>query len=320
MTVQPSTNMWSAAVPLFPIAWDSTMLGLLKECPKKFYYQIILGYQPRGFNVHLFFGQAYHSALEHYDHARSAGLDHEAGLRAAVRRALAYTWIDRNLDGTGGKPWDSEDSYKNRTTLVRSVIWHCEHYRNSPWQTVQLASGKPAVELSFRFEALEVAGESILLCGHMDKLVHSEAINKTFVADHKTSKNQLDARYFSQYTPHNQFSLYTIAGRVVLGDRCEGVLVSAAQIGVGFTRFALQPVGRPQAVLDEWLSDATYWISQAREFAQRNHWPMNDKSCSNYSGCSFARICKVSESHRKAHLQADFAPFNWNPLVVRGDI
>lgn len=317
-TLAPS--MYSTQVPNFQTAWDSTSLGLLKECPKKYHYQIILGYQSRGFNIHLFFGQAYHSALEHYDHCRSKGGDHEAALRAAVLQALTYTWINRNPDGTGGEPWESGDNYKNRYTLCRSIVWHCEQYRDSPWLTVQLASGKPAVELSFRFEAMEVAAEPILLCGHMDKLVHSPATGIRMVQDHKTSKNALDARYFQQYSPHNQFSLYTIAGRVVLGDRCDGVLVSAAQIGVGFTRFAMQPVARPQGVLNEWLQDTNYWISQARKYAESNHWPMNDKSCGNYGGCAFARVCKVSPSHRKAHLDADFVPFEWNPLKVRGDI
>ncbi len=290
------------------------MLGLYKECPKKFHYQIILGYQPRGFNVHLKFGQLYHSALEHYDHALARGEPYETAVRTAARTALVASV---NPDG---QPWESGDPNKNRYTLVRSVVWHCEHYRDSPWRTVILANGKPAVELSFRFEAFEVAGEPILLCGHMDRLIESPTTNVRMVADHKTTKGELNARFFSGFTPHNQFSLYTIAGRVVLGDRCDGVLVSGAQIGATFTRFAQQPVARPVAVLDEWLRDAAYWIGQARESALRDHWPMNDKSCNNYGGCAFAKVCKVSPSHRKAHLDADFAPFEWNPLVIRGDI
>jgi hypothetical protein len=311
-------SQFSTQVPGWQTAWDSTSLGLLKECPRKYYYQMILGYQPRGLSIHLFFGLCYHSALEHYDHARAAGQDHEAATLAAVRRALTQTWIEQE-DGSMG-PWESGDSYKNRYTLVRSVVWHCDHFRNLPFRTVILHNNKPAVEYSFRFEAMEIAGESILLCGHMDALVEQQQTGIRYVKDHKTTKNALDAKFFKGFTPHNQFTLYTIAGGVVLGDKCEGVLVSGAQIAVGFTRFQLQPVARPQAILEEWLRDTQYHVAQARHFAETDHWPLNDKACGNYGGCAFQSICKVSPSHRKAHLDADFAKWHWNPLEVRGDI
>lgn len=315
----PAARLWSLQVPAWPVAWDSTMLGLLKECPRKFYYQMVLGYQPKGLSIHLFFGQVYHAALEHYDHARAAGADHDVATLAAVRHALVATWIEDPETGELD-PWESGDSYKNRYTLVRSVVWHCDHFRDLPFTTVLLHNGKPAVEYSFRFEAMEVASEPVLLCGHMDALVEQPSTGLRYVKDHKTTRNALDARFWKQFTPHNQFSLYTIAGGIVLADKCEGVLVSGAQIAVGFTRFALQPVARPQAVLDEWLRDTAYWIGQAREFAARDHWPLNDKACSNYMGCAFQSVCKVSPSHRKAHLFADFAKWEWNPLVVRGDV
>ena len=33
-------------------AWDSTSLGLLKTCPRLYYYTIIEGYAPRGESIH----------------------------------------------------------------------------------------------------------------------------------------------------------------------------------------------------------------------------------------------------------------------------
>lgn len=344
-------GMFSPSIPQFQIAWDSTSLGLLKECPKKYEYQILQNYAPRGANVHLTFGLLYHASLERYDHAMASGSSHESSLRQMVRFALiaSGTWSvefgDRAsfevhpratpngewefVDETGVvreetptfTPWPSTDPYKNRYTLLRSVIWHVEAFRDTQLETVILSNGKPAVELSFRMDAFTIAGDPILLCGHMDKLVQQKGTNYIWVSDHKTTKSPLGDHFYRSFSPHNQFTLYTIAGKVVLNQpNCQGVLVTGAQIGVGFTRFGQRPIPRAPAVLDEWLADAQYWITQAREFALANHWPMNDKSCGNYGGCAFARVCAVSPSHRKAWLEQEYDKWVWNPLVARGDI
>lgn len=353
VTTPPLSAMWSSTIPNFQVAWDSTSLGLLKECPRKYQYQIILHKQSRGLNVHLTFGLLYHAALERYDHSRAAGGTHDQALHSMVRYALTAsgTWSVERGDGerveltphtaadgeldftdeTGAQlgrpsipiftPWPSTDPIKNRYTLLRSVVWNVETFQASQLETVILSNGKPAVELSFKFSAFEVASEPITLCGHMDKLVRQKGTDYVWVQDHKTTKAQLDARFYGQFSPHNQFTLYTIAGKVVLDQpNCQGVMVRGAQIGVGFTRFGERPIPRAPAVLNEWLEDTQYWITQAHKFAVENHWPQNDKSCGNYGGCSFAKVCSVSPTHRPAWLAQDFADWTWDPTVARGDI
>jgi RecB family exonuclease len=312
---------FSQVTPNFPTAWDSTMLGTFKECPAKFYYQHILGFQPPGSNIHLHFGQLFHKGKEHYYHFRAEGLDHQSALNEMVEKMLEESGT---RDATGAfQPWSTADhpdaNIKNRQTLIRSLVWTCEDERNLPFTTYILANGKPAVELSFRFQPFEVGGEPVTFCGHLDRLVTTPD-DRTWVQDHKTTKQALSATYFRQFSPHNQFSLYTIAGKVVLDAPCQGVLVSGVQIGVNFTRSALHQVPRPEAVLTEWLHDAKLYIEAAYTYARANHWPMNDKSCGNYGGCPFQRVCAVSPSHRPQWLTADFTTFDWNPLVIRGDI
>ena len=64
--LNPSTenSAFSKSLPGLQIAWDSTSLGTLKECPRKYQYSIMLGKQPREISVHLTFGLYYHAALE----------------------------------------------------------------------------------------------------------------------------------------------------------------------------------------------------------------------------------------------------------------
>ncbi len=312
MTSAPSP--FSASIPDWQIAWDSTSLGLLKECPKKYHYEMILQYQPRGRGIHLDFGGWYASGVEHYAHARTGGMDHDAAVIHMARWALEASG-ERDADGVW-TAWESNDPIKNRYTLLRSLIWNVDARREAPFRTHILANGKPAVELSFNFPLFQLEGETISLSGHLDEVVEFDG--KLYVKDDKTTRAPLDAKYFAQFSPHNQMSLYMVAGQVILSEPIAGVLVRAAQIGVNFTRFATRPIPRAPQVVLEWIEDTKFWVAQALEFAKRSHWPMNDKSCGNYGGCPFQKVCSVSPSHRTAWLKDDYVKREWNPLVARG--
>lgn len=606
MTEAPSP--FSTTIPNFQIAWDSTTLGWFKKCPRLYQYQMIEGWTPRNKGIHLAFGGWYASGVERYAHARASGADHNAAVLTMVKWAMTATgeWIANPecemcmgdgasrfaCDPEGTRcpcvkwtPWESNDEFKNRYTLIRSLVWNVDDWDGSPWETVILANGKPAVELSFNFPVFEVEGETISLSGHMDKLVtnggttfvmddkaqpvwckiltskgwkqigeltvgneiagrdgkfypvtalhpkgtvpaykvkfsdwsetycaidhlwrinvnnrwqtvnfrellanpikakrsriptcdviqHTEKklpvdpyllgallgdgylggnsvqfttsradlivkvneavtrmgdkfrkspannlcwtitnerhcatlwglqelglwgklsagkfvppvyltasitqrqallnglldtdgswhgasrryqtmskqlahdvaslarslggsaaitlqprnmyrvslrvagesiyqprkkffhsfervadaecvcieiaspdhlyITDDYIVTHNTTKSALNAQYFSQYSPHNQMTLYTIAGKVVYQRPVAGVLIRAAQIQVGFTRFATQQATRPEAVLTEWLGDFRHYVTLARQFALANHWPMNDTAC-----------------------------------------
>jgi len=315
-------------VPMLQIGWDSTSLGEFKLCPRKYFYTIILGYAPRGESVHLTFGLHYHSSLEAYDHAKSAGANHAEALRAAIRHAAKVTWNEKL-----GRPWLSDDSYKNRETLIRTIVWYLDQFREDPLNTVQLANGRPAVELSFRFETSYTApgGLPYLLSGHLDRLGTLDGT--PYVLDRKTTKSALSARYFEEYSPDNQFTLYSLAGRVVYNTDVKGIIVDAAQIGANFSRFQREFVYRTQAQLDEWYHDLGYWLEQAERMALEIDaqpvenpleaafaYPMNDKACRLYGGCPFRSICAKSPESRARWLKADFVSRRWDPLVARGDV
>lgn len=308
-------NSFSPIVPLLQTAWDSTSLGLLKECPRKYYYRIVLGFVPRAESVHLVFGQHYHSALEHYDHAKANGADHDTATLKALRHALAVTW-----NAKLNRPWSSDDNNKNRATLIRTVLWYLEQFRVDPFQTIRLANGKPAVELSFRFATSydDPTGSPYHLCGHMDRV--AEFNDQLWIMDRKTSKSAVDGSFFDKFSPDNQFSLYTLAGKVVLDLPVRGIVVDGAQIAVTFSRFHRGMVERHASVVEEWYEDLGVWLRQAEHYAQAQHWPMNDKSCGNYGGCPYRSICSKAPSVRGQWLRADYAQQTWDPMIARGDI
>lgn len=312
-----SNSSFSRALPGLQLAWDSTSLRSAKTCLRLYYYQHVLGLESRQRSPHLTFGLLIHRACEVYDHQRADGKQHEEALLHTLRDALLGTW-DRELN----RGWASDHRAKNRQTLIQTVVWYLDEFGDSdPIETLQLANGRPAVELSFSFDLsarTSVTDEPLRYCGHMDRVGRLGGHN--YVIDHKSTERPLDPRYFSQFSPDVQFSGYTIAGKVAFGFETEGLIVNAMQVGVGFARFARHPVPRTDAQLDEFIDGAIETISRVERAAETGNWPLNETACSNYGGCAFRGVCSKPPGARDIWLKADFKPRQWDPLQRRGDI
>ena len=298
-------------------AWNSTCLGLLKTCPRLYQYIVIEGWGIRDESIHLRFGIEYHSALQDYAAARANGVDHESAIRETVRllHSRVHDWLpDRNT--RAGK-------YKNRETIIGLVIDYLDNFREDPAETFMLDDGTAAVELAFRFELdwgpkygatpepqtcddPDVGPmQPYLLCGHLDRVVNFA--DGLYVMDRKTSLSTLSSYYFNQFSPSNQMSLYTLAGKIMLNSPIKGVIIDAAQVLLtqpnsfqrGFTY-------RTDDQLDEWLVDLRYWLHNAETYATNGHWPQNDTSCDKFGGCKFREVCSRSPQVREAYLKATF--------------
>lgn len=313
-------------------AWDSTSIGYLKTCPRLYYYHMIEGWVPKDESIHLRFGQEYHQAIYDYELAKSVGASFDDAVAIAVYQLLVRI-----------RDWDPDPlsrAYlnKNKAQLLQLTVSYCDEYRNDPCETVILENGRPAVELSFRFEldfgpstAYAKADEEghhtdfnvtqpYILCGHLDRVVNFA--DSVFVLDHKTTVTTPTDYYFAGFSPNTQMTQYTFAGKVVLDSPVAGVIVEAAQVLVDKPmRFERRPTYRSDAVIDEWLDDLEYHLANAESFATAGYWPMNDTACGNYGGCRFREVCSRPASVRHAYLKADFIQLpeeeRWNPLKSR---
>lgn len=308
-------------------SWDSTSLGWLKRCPRLYQYQMIEGWRKKETGADLRFGILYHKGLEEYDKLRQSWA-HEESLAMVVSMLLEATWeLPDEMVGDpvtdNGTPWDTGRTDKNRYTLIRSVVWYLDQFGQSdPAETVILENGKPAVELSFKMEldwgpesTINTRGRSpYLLCGHLDRIV--TFLDGPYVMDRKTTKATISSYYFDQFEPDNQMTLYTIAAKVIFHTPVRGVIIDAAQIAVGFTRFSRGFTYRTDAQIEEWLADLRYWFNNAERYATDSYWPMNDKACFN---CHFRNICSKDPAVRSNFLESEFTQEDpWNPLKSRG--
>ena len=314
-------------------AWDSTSLGLFKTCPRLYAYTLIDGWEAKGESIHLRFGIEYHKALEDYDRSRATGTSHEDSIRQSVGSLVLRTadW-EVDEDSRAGK-------YKNSHSLRQLVIDYLDHFRDDPAKTYILDNGKPAVELSFRFEldfgpsrnnpgefgyspgqwALGVS-QPYLLCGHLDRVVDFN--DQLLVMDRKTTTTTPGEYYFRQYEPNNQMSLYTLAGKVVLNSPIKGVVIDAAQVLIDKpNKFVRGFTYRTPAQLEEWVQDLRITLSVAESYATEGYWPMNDTACDKFGGCRFRDVCSKDPSVRENFLKADFNKLEpedrWNPLKPR---
>ncbi len=276
----PLNTSFSPLLPTLQTAWDSTSIGEAKLCWWKYKTSIIDGYEPRDTNVHFFFGSEYHHSFELYDHLRAEGQEHREAVLEVASDLLQRTW-DKKLS----RPWVSENQYKNRGTLLRSVLWYLDQFEHDTLETLILPSGEPAVELHFDISfgyTSRLTGEEFRLVGHLDKIALFE--EQPAIVDRKTTKFQISQSFFDRFNPDNQVSTYLVGGNSILThyDPNRPVLtmiIDAAQIQVNSTKFQRGIVSRTPAQLDEWVVDLFDLLAEAERHAERNHWPRNDKAC-----------------------------------------
>ena len=310
-------SSFSKSLPGMQLAVDSTSLGEFKVCPRKYYYSILRGLGPRGGSVHLIFGIWMHESREKYDRLRLVDkLDHDEALERVLDWALRATWnVELN------RPWVSGHNLKTRQTLIQTIVWYLDAFgRDDPFETLVLADGRAAVELSFSFDSdlRTNSGEIILFCGHLDRIATLNGV--PYIKDIKTASREPDSFWARQFTPGNQFSMYSLAGRVAFGLEVKSLIVDGIQIGVGFSRFGSHLVPRDDATLAEWKEDAGFQVAKMEDCAGAQYWPMNDTACGHYGGCPFQGICARSPASREQWIATEYEKREWDPLRVRGDV
>ena len=296
-------------------AWSAHSIGLAETCLYKYFLVKIEGWRPVRKSVHLLFGGWYATAIEHYYRARFEGMSSNDALCAVVRETLITTRELEHKDGTwhlddkryqgdpytgAWRPWQSDHNTKTRETLIRSIVWYVDQFEDDALKTITLADGSPAVELMFTLDL----GNDLILRGKLDRLV--DYAGDTYVLDQKTTGTTITPRYFEGWSPDTQMSTYTFAGQALYKLPIKGVILDAAQIAVGFTRFERGFVFRSSSQLEEWYKSALYHIEAARSATREGYFPQRFSSCGNFGGCEFRSVCSRSPEVREQFLKADF--------------
>jgi PD-(D/E)XK nuclease superfamily len=314
----PRNSSFSEKLPTLQIYIDSSSLSEFKICPRRYYYSMVLGRQPSAENIHLTFGTLLHKAVEMYHKARfhrDGGLTHIDALRASVKWLMKVTWDKEN-----NRPWSSGDKYKNRFTLIRTVVWYLDIHQEDLLTTALLQDGRPAVELPFTIDSgySSFTGEEFRLCGTLDRIAIFQPDKNYYVTDIKTTQSTMGDFYFKKFTPDNQVSTYSIAGSIAYNMPVQGLIIDGIQIAIEFSRFERALIERSQSQLTEWQEDLGYWLMNLNHCAETENWPRNDSACNLYGGCPFRAVC--SQSNPNAATQVLMGAYReriWDPLKNR---
>ena len=298
-------------------AFDATSVSAFETCPRYYQLAYLQGWKPNYTSEHLIFGGVYAAALERYHKLVATGVDREQAIIYVVRLALTETWEhergenDERIPGTG-EPWNSLHNLKTRGNLIRTIVWYFEEFADETCPVMIMESGKPAAELSFSLEF----SDGILWCGHLDEVV--EYAGHPYVMDQKTSGTTITPRFFEQFNPNVQMGGYSWAGAQILGGPVKGVIIDAAQIAVGFSRFTRGFVNYTTPLLNEWYDMTALSIEAIRTATRENSFRMNRTACGNYGGCQFRKVCQRIPEHRERVLRGEFMQASrWDPLEQR---
>lgn len=292
-------------------AWSASTIKAAKTCLRYYQYTILEGWHHAGKNVHLRFGGHYATAIEHFYKLVAKGASPEEATRLVVREALEATW-DRTEENPDGTPWESGHNTKTRANLIRTIVWYLDQFKDDPASPIILQSGEPAVELSITFE---VDGGNIF-AAHLDRL--AEFADNPYVMDQKTTGSTVSQSFFNGFSPDDQMSMYSFLGKAAFGVPVKGVIIDAAQIAVGFTRFERGFTFRTPGQLNEWYDETMLAIERAQEATREVRLPQNPTACNNYAGCQFRTVCSRDPAARRNFLAGDFVQTpGYDPLEVR---
>lgn len=134
-------------IPDTKLQWvyDSTTIKLLQGCLRKYDYKFLQGWQEQETPIALAFGRDFHTCMEAYHKCRAYGLDFETSVKRMARLAALL-----------GERLQSLDTSRTKETLVRSVVWYLDEYKDDPLRTAMLPDGRPAVELSFMLPVFDI--------------------------------------------------------------------------------------------------------------------------------------------------------------------
>lgn len=299
-------------------AFDSTSIGWYMECPRKYELSMRALWVSNKPSVHLWWGGHFAKAMERYYKFVAEGMDTEDAIIQVVHQAMIDTWeYKRDAEGKiveprVGAPQTFFEPNKTRETLVRSIIWYFEHYKEDMFPVAILENGKPAVELSFK---MAIDGGNFY-CGHIDKMVVADDF--VYPMDQKSTGSTIGQSWFKQFDLSFQFSGYSFAAKAMYHMPVKGMIVDGIQTLVGGTTFQRGFTFRTDAQLDEWYEDLMGFIAGIQNDTRRGYFAKNTTSCDKYGGCVFKDVCARSPELRKNFFAGDFHKREqWNPLVER---
>ena len=269
---------------------DASKMKTFMECPRKFFYEYLLGWRSDRPNNHLIFGQAWHLAMEHML-LNGYGEDsiYDAFLAFQVEYRKTFT-----------EDTDEIFSPKTPVRAFEALAHYAARYGNDLNQYEVLhteVSGKVTV------------AEGVGMYFRMDSILRNLEDGKIVSFEHKTG-SQNSPMWQNQWALDLQPSLYnhvlycsydpdTVKGVIINGTFFKKVKDNTRAEKYDFQRVE---AFKSRKQMNAWFQSIKTWLmllhaeyaSLAQEGAAAGvmtSFPMNTTSCTKYFGCQYHDFC-----------------------------
>ena len=259
--------------------WDNTMLNTYRQCPRKFYWQIIRGFVPRRKSPALSFGTAWHLFLENF----LKGMDWKEALAIAIENFSS----------------EEQDTKRNLATLTDLAQKYVEQFGHSEYNVLDTEM----------FGAVQL-GE-IVYGAKIDAVIkdgkHIKAI------DHKTS-SRMDSRFFDMWRMSTQMRGYFYVLKSLFPE-ARSLILNVAHI-VKNPTFHRDELLWSKANLTDWFRTCINTHQQIKADETTQIWEQRTESCiTKYGACPYLDLCLERKDFKKVvPLKAEYDFKKWEPF------
>lgn len=286
---------------------DSTKLNSFQTCPRKYFYEHLLGWRFDKPNIHLKFGEAFHEAIEHLIIHRNAEKQ-EYVLSAAFDKFM-------NIYRNAYPPEDDiANAPKDPANCLKALAEYQLVYRNDDFELLYSETAG-AVHID----------EDHVIHFKIDTIVRGD--EGIYALEHKTASRQ-SSTWNDQWTMALQVGTYSHAlyccfpENEVYGVKINGVFLRKS--GNGFVRV---PIKKDPDSMRIWMSQVRSIVdTMEREFqilseespadSIMSSFPIRTTSCINYgSACPFLPYCSTWANPLERCMKAPlgFKVDHWDP-------
>lgn len=296
---------------------DSTKLKCFQSCPRRFFYEYVLGWQSSRPNNHLHFGSCVHKAMEHIllnGYRTQSVMDALDLFNSEYRLFFPEATDEIFSPKTPGRFFDMLIRYITKEYPDDPLNYQV--YKTEFGGTIQL-SDSHIDEMAFK----------------MDTILLDLSTKKYFSLEHKTTANNYISDSFTfDFINSTQIGTYThVLNCLVPPEDTSGIVINC----LGFKKTKLPdfilrrfPIQLTNSQMYVWLETTKWWLRQIwKEFEHLSAstdsqsllraFPLNGTDCTSWGRvCLYMQLC-LNRQNPLQHLKmmpAELETRFWNPL------
>lgn len=296
---------------------DSSKLKDYLDCPRKYFFRHIWGWEIDRPNIHLIFGEAYHKLMERLliDGYTPAAID--LGMDEFNQVYRQHFAQNSDPDRAPKNPAYAELAAINYITKYKYDLLKYEVLHTEVSGSVPVCWGEDRKICRLHFK--------------MDSILRNKETGEIFSLEHKTTSRGLGPWYLNEFLLGIQVGTYTHVMRTFYPEQpIYGVVINAVSLLKTKMNFERFPIRKTPQMLQSWLdvvddalfrieADLAGYVDEAEEPGlTMQSFLQNPQSCDRWYGCPYLDFCYAWDnplSHWQLGDQApnDFIINYWDP-------